>query len=254
MICPLATTRLTRHKSRSTWMGLGIILSLSLHIGLYVWYHYNPSLEIKQPTAAPMAIVLNMPFASPVVKKSQINKKSQPKIKQKAGKKKKIITKKQIKTTRAKSDIIIKKRKKRKIIVKKQGNATKTAIQKSRIKAAIKTNKRANELHAPNRGRMNRKAMKTRMNWLQRLFSHIDQFKQYPRKAKRMGIQGMPKVEITMDRQGNVISVKLLSSSKNEALDTEALAMIKRAQPLPRPPKNVKGNILVLKVPILFRL
>lgn len=264
MISPLAMHHLETAPSKFKLSGVsvGIGLSLLLHFGLFIMYYLKPnSISINQPAAAPMAVILNMPFASPKMNQAQASLKTQAKIRQKAGskaqpKEKKAPIKKTLKQAMTSSEIALakKQKKKPKTMVKKQGNASSNIMQDTKAQAAIQTSKRAKQLSAPNRGRMSRQTMKARMSWIQLLFAHIDQFKQYPRKAKRLGIQGTPKVEFTMNRQGQVLALKLLQSSGNQELDAEALAMIKRAQPLPEPPKNVSGEPIVLSVPLLFRL
>lgn len=264
MISPLAMQRpeTAPTKFKLSGVSIGIGLSLLLHCSLFTLYYLKPnSISISQPAAAPMAVLLNMPFASPKMSQTQASHKAQAQIRQKAGakaqpKEKQTPLKKTRQQTTTSSTIALPKKtkKKTKTTVKKQGNASSTVVQDAKAPAAILTPKRAKQLSAPNRGRMSRQTMQARMSWVQLLFAHIDQFKQYPRKAKRLGIQGTPKVELTMNRQGQVLALKLLQSSGNQDLDKEALAMIKRAQPLPKPPEKVKGATLVLKVPLLFHL
>ncbi len=57
-----------------------------------------------------------------------------------------------------------------------------------------------------------------------------------------------------MDRDGHVLSAKIEKSSGFNLLDKEALTLMQRAQPLPRPPPEIQGEHLELVVPIQFFL
>ena len=54
-----------------------------------------------------------------------------------------------------------------------------------------------------------------------------------------------------MDRQGNVLAYKLDRSSGHADLDSEVEAMIRRAQPLPRPPADMPDRIEMV-IPVQF--
>lgn len=58
---------------------------------------------------------------------------------------------------------------------------------------------------------------------------------------------GRAEVRFTVLPDGRVADVMLERSSGSQGLDTEALALIERAQPLPRPPR---GDALRLRVPV----
>lgn len=57
-----------------------------------------------------------------------------------------------------------------------------------------------------------------------------------------------------MNRDGKVLSVTLERSSGFGILDDEALALPKRAQPLPKPPEDLPGQTIELVVPVEFVL
>ncbi|MGO1616347.1 MAG: energy transducer TonB family protein [Oceanisphaera sp.] len=57
-----------------------------------------------------------------------------------------------------------------------------------------------------------------------------------------------------MDRSGKVLSASLVGSSGASSLDKEALTLVKRALPLPKPPSSIAGQQLTLTVPINFSL
>ena len=87
-------------------------------------------------------------------------------------------------------------------------------------------------------------------NWRQSLVSHLSRFERYPLAAR--GAQGVVTIAFRIDRQGNVVSDSIVKSSGSAVLDADALAMIKRAAPLPPPPVNIADDELSLVVPIRY--
>lgn len=88
----------------------------------------------------------------------------------------------------------------------------------------------------------------------QRLLRHLDQNKRYPQTSQRRRQQGTAMLRFTMDAEGNVLSFRLEKTSGHEALDEEVLAMIKRAEPLPKIPADLGRDRLELVVPVQFAL
>ena len=90
---------------------------------------------------------------------------------------------------------------------------------------------------------------KTAHNWL-------NKYKRYPPRAQYRGEEGTVLVTFVVNRHGEVLNHEVERSSGNPLLDKEALAMIKRAQPLPVFPDElakVKDTITV-RVKIPFEL
>ena len=86
------------------------------------------------------------------------------------------------------------------------------------------------------------------------MLGRLNQFKRYPREAQDRRQQGIPYIRFVMDRDGRVVSTMLERGSGYPALDREAVALPKRAQPLPKPPAEVTGSSLELVVPVEFFL
>jgi protein TonB len=59
-------------------------------------------------------------------------------------------------------------------------------------------------------------------------------------------------VSFVVDRQGHVISSKIVKGSGSDVLDRETLDLLQRAQPLPEPPTDVGGTQFAFTMPILF--
>jgi protein TonB len=69
--------------------------------------------------------------------------------------------------------------------------------------------------------------------WRTKLIERLQHFKNYPRAARARGEQGVVDLTFSVDRGGHVLSRRIVSSSGHPDLDTEALAVVERAQPLP---------------------
>lgn len=105
---------------------------------------------------------------------------------------------------------------------------------------------------APTSGAPSAKTTQERVTWQGALLAQLERFKRYPPEAMAEHKEGVPSIKFSMDRKGHVLSVTLIKSTGSSLLDAEALALPKRAQPLPSPPDNVPGNIITLTIPIEF--
>ncbi len=76
----------------------------------------------------------------------------------------------------------------------------------------------------------------------------------YPDAARAAGDEGVASVTFTMDRAGLVLTARVARSSGSPALDEEAIALLRRAEPLPAPPPELTGRTITLTVPIRFSL
>lgn len=62
----------------------------------------------------------------------------------------------------------------------------------------------------------------------------------YPILARKRHMEGGVRVEVEIDAQGNVLSVKVIKSSGKDILDNAAVNTIKKSSPLPPPPNSVR--------------
>ena len=97
-------------------------------------------------------------------------------------------------------------------------------------------------------------AARAKATWERALVTHLNRFKRYPDAARAGRRQGDVSVQFTIDNTGGVIASRIVHSSGSQALDDEALAVLRRASPLPAPPGHVAGATLDLTLPIQFRL
>jgi len=89
-------------------------------------------------------------------------------------------------------------------------------------------------------------------SYKQMVAAHLQRFKQYPPAAKAAGQQGTARVSFTLSRSGSVMSVSLGGSSGHAALDAETVAMVRRAQPFPAFPPDVKQASMSFGAPVAF--
>lgn len=83
--------------------------------------------------------------------------------------------------------------------------------------------------------------------WRGSVIAHLNRHKRYPGSGG-----GTSSVAFTIDRAGHVLSARLIRSSGSAVLDQAALALARRASPLPAPPANIGGGSVVLTVPVRF--
>ena len=93
-----------------------------------------------------------------------------------------------------------------------------------------------------------------RDTWEGTVLAQLNRHRRYPRPAMARRQQGVPWIRFVMDREGRVLSSRLERSSGFPDLDREAVALPKRAQPLPKPPEDKPGDTLELVVPVEFFL
>jgi periplasmic protein TonB len=72
--------------------------------------------------------------------------------------------------------------------------------------------------------------------------------------ARARGQQGTVLVRVTIQRDGQIATTTIEQGSGSELLDREALAALKRADPLPAIPDTMPGATLVLEFPLRFQL
>jgi TonB family protein len=95
-------------------------------------------------------------------------------------------------------------------------------------------------------------ARRVRATWQKELMAHLDKHKRYPseRSLKAAEIH----VRFTLDRLGHVLSTAIERSSGDTAFDEAALAMLRRSDPVPRPPPLVADEGLSFTLPVIFRV
>jgi periplasmic protein TonB len=94
-------------------------------------------------------------------------------------------------------------------------------------------------------------ARAVKLAWQKQLMAHLNRSKRYPagggRRAAEVGVY------FTLDRRGHVVSYLVKRSSGQAIFDEAALAMMKRADPVPAPPAVIADEGLSFEVPVQFR-
>ena len=92
---------------------------------------------------------------------------------------------------------------------------------------------------------------RVRTTWQRQLVAHLDRNKRYPTGSKRAAYEVL--ITFTLDRTGRVVSTAIAKSSGDAVFDEAALAMMRRADPVPQPPALVADEGLTFTVPVVFR-
>ncbi|WP_375411071.1 energy transducer TonB [uncultured Bradyrhizobium sp.] len=88
--------------------------------------------------------------------------------------------------------------------------------------------------------------------WQKELVAHLDKHKRYP--AQRQQKSAEIVVSFALDRSGHVLSTSIMKGSGDAAFDEAALAMVRRSDPVPRPPPLVADEGLTFTLPVIFRV
>jgi len=91
-------------------------------------------------------------------------------------------------------------------------------------------------------------------SYLARLVRHLGAYRDYPRRARRLGLQGTPVVVFEFDREGRLLNYHLLKGSSHRILDDAALTMLKQASPFPTVPDEMTNETFRFQLPIAFQL
>jgi TonB family protein len=91
-------------------------------------------------------------------------------------------------------------------------------------------------------------------SWQKMLSRHLNNHKRYPAEATRRGYTGVVNVKFVIDSTGQVLEAAIVKSSGSKALDDEALAMLRRASPVPAPPDIFGGQNTSWILPIEFKI
>lgn len=86
------------------------------------------------------------------------------------------------------------------------------------------------------------------------LTAWLEKHKRYPRRARRLGLQGTVMLYFVIDRSGRVVEWEIRDRSAHRILDDAVAEMIQRANPLPAMPESMQVSKLELTVPVRFSL
>jgi periplasmic protein TonB len=103
-------------------------------------------------------------------------------------------------------------------------------------------------------GRGNGSGGKGVANYQGRLVAWLNRHKRYPDRARRLRQQGTVRVSFTIDRNGHLLSHRIVGGSGYPLLDQEVQTMLERANPMPAFPPGMSQSQFTVTVPINFGL
>lgn len=98
------------------------------------------------------------------------------------------------------------------------------------------------------------RAKQQEIDYLSLVSAHLNRKKHYPSEAKKARQQGIVTVRFTVDRDGNVSGVSIKRSSGHDILDRATLDLLARVAPLPRMPKSITRDSIIVSLPIDYSL
>jgi len=93
---------------------------------------------------------------------------------------------------------------------------------------------------------------RVRATWQRELITHFDQHKRYPGRHSLESANVL--VNFVIDETGRVLSSGVLRGSGDASFDEAALAMIRRSDPVPKPPLLIVQEGLSFTLPVIFRV
>ena len=102
---------------------------------------------------------------------------------------------------------------------------------------------------APNVG-IGKDKQKLAAEWAKQISAYLELHKRYPQVKKQK--KATVKVSLVLNRLGNVVSVGVLESSGDPAFDEAAISMIRRSDPVPRPPAELTQDQFAYSLNVNF--
>lgn len=95
-----------------------------------------------------------------------------------------------------------------------------------------------------------KKKGKLSADWGKQISAYFEQHKRYPKVKKNK--TATVKVHLTLNRVGNVVELGILESSGDQAYDDAAIDMIRRSDPVPRPPAGLTDDTFSYSLNVNF--
>ncbi len=95
-------------------------------------------------------------------------------------------------------------------------------------------------------------ARRMRATWQKELIAHLDKHKRYPAERSQKSAEIL--VSFALDRMGHVLSANIVKGSGDAVFDQAALTMVRKSDPVPRPPPLVADQGLNFTLPVIFRV
>jgi periplasmic protein TonB len=92
---------------------------------------------------------------------------------------------------------------------------------------------------------------RVKATWVEKLVAHLDKHLIYPQERDNKAAKITLGLEL--DRMGHVVSASIVEGSGDPAFDRAALAMLRRSDPVPKPPPVVADEGLKFTMPVIFK-
>jgi len=102
---------------------------------------------------------------------------------------------------------------------------------------------------APNPG-IGKDKLALTAKWGKKISAYFEMHKRYPEKRDT---SAKVKLDLVLNRRGNVVSVNVAESSGDPVFDEEAIAMVHRSDPLPAPPADLTDDQFPFSLPVNFK-
>jgi protein TonB len=106
----------------------------------------------------------------------------------------------------------------------------------------------AETARAPSLG-IGKDRLKLTADWGRRISAYFDLHKRYPEDRSK---STKVKVSLVLNRRGNVVSVEVAESSGDPAFDAAAVSMIRRSDPVPKPPAGLTDDQFSFNLDVNF--
>lgn len=125
-----------------------------------------------------------------------------------------------------------------------------SVAQEATARQPLEEAREANAAAAPNPGIGKDKQIMA-ANWARQISAYFELHKRYPRVSKVR--QAKVKVALVLNRLGHVVSLSVAQSSGDPAYDDAALSMIRRSDPVPRPPAALTDDTFSYSLDVNFK-
>ena len=90
------------------------------------------------------------------------------------------------------------------------------------------------------------------VTWQKELAAHFNKHKTYPADRSMQNAEVL--VSFVLDRTGHIVTAAIVKGSGDPSFDAAALAMLKRADPVPAPPALMADQGLAFSLPVIFQV
>jgi TonB family protein len=107
----------------------------------------------------------------------------------------------------------------------------------------------ADKAKAPNIG-IGKDKQQLTAKWGQKISAYIKLHQRYPENRNKAPTV---KVNLVLNRRGNVVSVGVVESSGDAAFDEAAVSMVRRSDPVPQPPTELTDDTFSFNMDVIFK-